>query len=173
MITLRVFVSMIYTFLLIAGCSEQQLPVTEITHYNLDNLGGLITQDNIEFDKEISSDGFGSIKIIAAESTTVRLFETGDIDIEDCRLIYRGKIRTDNFSGQAFLEMCCGFPGKGEYFSRDLQSLVTGSVEWVTEETHFFLKKGENPDNVKLNLVINGAGTVWIDDIHLLKAPSN
>ena len=24
-----------------------------------------------------------------------------------------------------------------------------------------FLKKGENPDNVKLNLVINGTGTVW------------
>jgi len=34
-----------------------------------------------------------------------------------------------------------------------------------------FFKKGENPDNVTLNLVINGKGTVWIDDIHLIKAP--
>jgi hypothetical protein len=33
------------------------------------------------------------------------------------------------------------------------------------------VKKGENPDNVKLNLVINGKGTPWIDDIRLLKAP--
>jgi len=28
-------------------------------------------------------------------------------------------------------------------------------------------KKGENPDNVKLNLVINGKGTAWIDNIRL------
>lgn len=35
----------------------------------------------------------------------------------------------------------------------------------------FFLQKGENPDNVKLNLVIEGKGTVWIDDIHLYKGP--
>jgi hypothetical protein len=39
------------------------------------------------------------------------------------------------------------------------------------EETPFFLKKGENPDNVKLNLVINGKGTAWIDDIRVLKGP--
>ena len=32
-------------------------------------------------------------------------------------------------------------------------------------------KEGENPDNVKLNLVINGKGTAWIDDIRVLKGP--
>jgi hypothetical protein len=30
---------------------------------------------------------------------------------------------------------------------------------------------GENPDNVKLNFVVNGTGTIWIDDIRLLKGP--
>jgi hypothetical protein len=39
------------------------------------------------------------------------------------------------------------------------------------QETPFFLKKGENPDNVKINLVVNGKGSVWIDDIRLVKAP--
>jgi hypothetical protein len=38
-------------------------------------------------------------------------------------------------------------------------------------ETPFFLKRGEKPDNVKLNVVINGTGTVWIDDVKLLKGP--
>ncbi len=67
----------------------------------------------------------------------------------------------------------CGvhFPGKGEFFSRGLQNPISGTTGWVTEETPFFLKKGENPDNVKLNLVINGTGTVWIQDIKLIKAP--
>ena len=67
--------------------------------------------------------------------------------------------------------MWCRFPGKGEFFSRGLQSPLTGTTDWTTEETAFFLKKGENPDNVKLNLVINGSGTAWIDDVRLLKGP--
>jgi hypothetical protein len=32
-------------------------------------------------------------------------------------------------------------------------------------------QKGQKPDKVVLNLVINGTGTVWIDDIVLSKAP--
>jgi hypothetical protein len=69
--------------------------------------------------------------------------------------------------------MWCHFPGKGEFFSRGLQTALTGSSDWNSQETFFFLKKGENPDNVKLNLVISGKGTVWIDDIHLIKGPLN
>ena len=63
------------------------------------------------------------------------------------------------------------FGDKGEFFSRGLQSPLSGTTDWSTGETPFFLKKGENPDNVKLNLVIDGKGTVWIDDIHLFKGP--
>jgi hypothetical protein len=130
-----------------------------------------MTQSGVQFDKEVSSDGNGSLKIIATEPTVVRLFELGDIDIENARLIYQAKVRTEGVEGQVFLEMWCHFPGKGEFFSRGLQTPLTGTTNWTTEETPFFLKKGENPDNVKLNLVINGKGTAWIDDIRVLKGP--
>ncbi len=65
--------------------------------------------------------------------------------------------------------MWCHFPGRGEYFSKGLMNPLTGTTDWTTEEIPFLLKRGENPDNVKLNLVIDGKGTVWIDDIRLLK----
>jgi hypothetical protein len=65
--------------------------------------------------------------------------------------------------------MWCQFSGKGEFFSRDLSSPLTGTTDWSSEETRFFLKKRENPDNVKINLVVEGVGTVWIDDVHLLE----
>jgi hypothetical protein len=61
--------------------------------------------------------------------------------------------------------------GKESSFRGDYRPPLTGTTNWTTEETPFFLKKGENPDIVKLNLVINGKGTAWIDDIRLLKAP--
>ena len=144
---------------------------SEIKHYPIDALEGIITQSGVQIDKVTSSDGKGSLKIAASEPTVIRLFETGDIDIEDARLIYQAKIRTAGVQGQVFLEMWCHFPGKGEFFSRGLQSPVSGTTEWSSVETPFFLQKGENPDNVKLNLVINGTGTVWIDDIHLIKGP--
>jgi hypothetical protein len=145
--------------------------VVELKKFPIDSLEGIMTQSGVQFDKEVSSDGNGSLKIIATEPTVVRLFELGDIDIENARLIYQAKVRTEGVEGQVFLEMWCHFPGKGEFFSRGLQTPLTGTTNWATEETPFFLKKGENPDNVKLNLVINGKGTAWIDDIRVLKGP--
>jgi hypothetical protein len=101
----------------------------------------------------------------------VRLFETGDIDIENALLIYQAKIRTENVEGQVYLEMWCCFSDQGEFFSKGIDSPLSGTTEWITEQTPFLLKAGQNPDNVKLNLVINGKGTAWIDDIRLSKRP--
>jgi hypothetical protein len=80
-------------------------------------------------------------------------------------------LRTEGVVGEVFLEMWCHFPGQGEFFSRGLQTQLSGDNSWVSQETPFFLNEGENPDNVKINVVIKGSGTVWIDDIKLLKAP--
>lgn len=152
-------------------CSKPTQQVSELKKFPLDAMDGILTQSGVQIDKEISSDGKGSLKITAAEPTVVRLFEVGDIDVEDARLIYQAKVRTEGLKGQAYLEMWCTFPGKGEFFSRGLETPLSGTTEWTSGETPFFLRKGENPDNVKLNLVINGSGTVWVDDIRLIKGP--
>jgi len=49
-------------------------------------------------------------------------------------------------------------------------SCLVSRILWDTE-IPFLLHEGENPDNFKLNLVVGGKGTVWIDDIRLLKGP--
>ena len=157
--------------LLFSGCTDKSdLPVV-LKAYPVENLEGLITRTGVEIDSEITSDGNGSIKIATPESTTVSLYETGDLDIENARLVYQAKVRTENVIGQVFLEMWCDFKGKGEYFSRGLNRLVTSTTEWSDTETVFYLREGENPDNIKLDIVINGVGTVWIDDIKLIKYP--
>jgi len=170
---MRSFKSVLWLLLILTfvGCSKPSQEVVELKKFPIDSLEGVITQSGVQFDKEISSDGNGSLKIIATEPTVVRLYELGGIDVENARLIYQAKVRTEGVEGQVYLEMWCHFPGKGEYFSRGLQTPLTGTTNWTTEETPFFLKKGENPDNVKLNLVINGKGTAWIDDIRVLKGP--
>lgn len=155
----------------LCGCSKPSLPVTELRQYPIDSMDDLITRTGVVVDNEVTSDGTGSLRITVTKPTTVRLYETGDIDVEDARLTYQAKVRTSGIEGKAYLEMWCQFTGKGEFFSRGLESPLTGTTDWSTEETPFFLKEGENPDNVKLNLVIDGKGTVWVDDIHLFKGP--
>ena len=158
--------------LLMVGCgrktSEQ---ITELQHFPIDNMEGIIAQSGVTIDKQNSADGNASLRITATEHTVVRLFEVGDVDVEDARLIYRARVRTEEVEGKVFLEMWCHFTGKGGFFSRGLQNPLTGTTGWTTEEIFFVLKKGENPDTVKLNLVIDGKGTAWIDDIHLLRGP--
>jgi len=157
---------------LFVGCGKKaSKEIAEIQHFPVDNTEEIITQSGVQIDKQISADGNGSLRITATEPTVVRLFEVGDIDVENARLIYQAKVRTEGVEGQVFLEMWCHFPGKGEFFSRGLQTPLTGTIDWTTEEIFFLLRKGENPDNVKLNLVIDGKGTAWIDDIRLLKGP--
>lgn len=157
---------------LIVGCGQGPSDkVTELAHFPLDDMGKVISRSDVQIDKVTTSDGKGSLKVTANQFTVIRLFETGDLDVENARLIYRAKVRTKNVEGQAFLAMECHFPGKGDFFARDVATPLTGSTEWTTEEVHFSLKKGENPDNVKLHLVINGKGTAWIDDVRLLRAP--
>ena len=67
--------------------------------------------------------------------------------------------------------MWCWFKNEGEYFSKDLQTPVRGNTDWSTEETLFILPEGKKPDRVRLNIVVEGSGTVWVDDIQLLKGP--
>jgi len=153
------------------ACSQQTGNLTQLQHYSLDDLTGLVAQRLVVIDREISHDGRGSVRITTTQPVVIPLFEAGDLNIEDARLIYRASIRTEDIQGRVYLEMLCHFPEQGEFFSRGLEAPLSGTTEWSIEEIPFFLQEGQNPDNVKLNLVIDGTGTAWIDDIHLLKGP--
>jgi hypothetical protein len=104
------------------------------------------------------------------KAQTIRLFEVENPGVEQCVVTYRAKLKTENLSGKAYLEMWCRFPGKSQFFSRGLDHAVTGSNGWASYETPFFLKKGEKPDLIKLNLVVEGQGKVFIKDIELTAA---
>jgi hypothetical protein len=170
---MRTVLNSLTGLLLLAGCTAMPEKSAEVKHYPLDSMEGLITRSGGVIDKKITSDGGGSLRIETDRPLTFRLYETGDLDVENTRLIYRAKLRTQDVEGIVYVEMWCSFPEKGEYFSRALHAPLSGTNEWSTQETPFLLQKGENPVNIKMNLVIDGSGTVWIDDIRLLQAPLN
>ncbi|MBI5683703.1 MAG: hypothetical protein HZC54_01350 [Verrucomicrobia bacterium] len=115
-----------------------------------------------------------------AKVQTFRLFEVPDPGVEECIVLYRAKVKTEDLAGRAYLEMWCRFPGRGEFFSKGLNQAVTGTNDWTSIEIPFFLKKGERPDLIRLNLVVTStgrlwkktvSGRVWINGVELARAP--
>ena len=152
------------------SCSSSVTSEEVLFENSISDLAGVLTQSGVELDTQVTSDGNGSVKIIAEEPTTVRLFEVSEIEAEDTRLVYRARLRTEGVEGRVYLEMWCRFPGSGEFFSRALHSPMSGSVEWVSQEAPFFLEENQKPDLIKLNVVIDGTGTVWVDEVKLARS---
>ena len=124
----NVFLLCLILLIVFTGCGqkEQQEQQAEsspetatIKIYPLDSVAGVISQADdqlaLEIDPQISADGNGSLRITAADPVTVRLYEAGDLDVEDARLIYRAKLRTENVTEKVYLEMWCHFPEAGEF----------------------------------------------------------
>jgi Flp pilus assembly protein TadD len=125
----------------------------------------LIAKDGIRVDEN-------AWRIDAKGKRTVRLFEMSDPGVEDCKVLFRAKLKSEALDGQAYLEMWCRVPGGNLAFSRGLTDSVTGTTDWASCETPFHLKNGESCDLIKLNVVLEGKGTLWIKDIELVKAPA-
>ena len=124
----------------------------------------------ISTDQRVSHDGNGSVRISTVWPTTICLGEVQSLNVENARIIYRARVKSEKLEGTAFLEMWCHVGG-GQYFSRGTKSVVSGTMDWRILQTPFFLKPGQRTKKVTLNIVINGKGTVWVDDVHLLKEP--
>ena len=126
-------------------------------------------------DRTLSQDVISVVQdgwvVDSKETQTIRLFEVQEPQAERCLLTYRAKLKTDSLSGRAFLEMWCRLPGRGEFFSKGLNQAAKGTTDWASYEIPFHLKKGQRPDLIKLNLVIEGRGKVWLREVQLLKTP--
>jgi hypothetical protein len=168
-VLLTITVGLLASFLIVY-CSSSTKRTSEIARFPADDLHGLIAAENVEIDLQNTSDGKGSLRIIADKPTVVELYQIDDIDIQDALLVYQAELKTAGIDGQVYLEMWCHFPGLGEFFSRGLNDPLTGSTDWTSAATPFILKQGQNPDRVRLNLVIDGRGTAWVDNIRLLRS---
>ena len=106
-----------------------------------------------------------------AEEQKIRLFEVKNPAVEQCLLTYRAELKAEGLQGRAFLEMWCRLPGRGEFFSKGYQQAVSGTVNWSRYEIPFYLKRYQRPDLIKLNVVVEGPGRVWLRNLEPLKTP--
>ena len=158
--------SIIITLILMTLVSSLTM-AADLKKLPLDDAAAIGT--TIQTDLKIKTEGKGSIKITTLHPTVVCLGEVAGLDVEKAKLIYKAKVKCD-LEGGAFLEMWVHI-GKGQYYSRGMNDFVTKKADWKTIQTPFIFQKGQSPDKVTLNIVINGKGTVWVDAAVLSKEP--
>lgn len=101
------------------------------------------------------------------ESRVIRLFEIEITKIENCILTYRASLKSEDVQNRSYLEMWCRIPARGEFFSKGFHNALKGTNDWASYEVPFYLKRGQQPDLIKLNLTVEGRGKVWIRNIEL------
>lgn len=124
-----------------------------------------------------STAGGGALRLESTAAKAVyRLAETplsGPLFPEGgATITFRLRVKTEKLAGRVYQEMLLTFPGKGEFFSRGLAAPMTGTSDWKELSIPFQLKAGENPAKLACNLVVEGAGAIWIDQLRVTAAPS-
>jgi len=156
--------------LLLPGCGKQEIQT--LNAWPLDDLAGLISQDDeLAIDYEDTVDGAGSLHITAKERRVVKLFEVDGLEVENAVLTYAAWLKCMSVGGNVYLEMWCRVPGRGEVFSRGFETAINRSENWTESQTLFFVDEGSTVDRVRLNLVIENGGHVWVDDVTLTVGP--
>ena len=140
----------------------------ELQRLPLDSASSLGT--TVLTDPAVKKEGKGSIKISTLGPTNICLGIVQPLKVENARLVFQARVKSENLEGAAFLEMWCEVGG-GRYFSRGMDSTVAGTMDWQILQTPFFLQAGQQVNRVTLHIVINGRGTVWVDDVVLFKEP--
>lgn len=154
---------LIVWFLLIGGSPALAENLIKLSLDDVSSLGLTIASD-----PQVKVEGRSSIRIATLHPATVCLGEVSGLDLENSTLNYSARVKSQ-LDGTALLEMWVQVDGR-RYFSRGLNSTIKGNSDWQLIQTPFIFQKGQKPERITLNLIINGTGTVWVDDVVLSKS---
>lgn len=144
----------------------------EIAHYPL-SADAVPAGADAVFDRDVSQDGGGSLRVVTGEEGgRLRLYRLDAVGPVEGSLLYTGFLKSQGLQGTAFFELWC-HPAEGNAaFVRGLPRRVAGTSDWKPQELSFSQPGAcSNPASVELNVVIRGAGTVWIDNLRLWDVP--
>jgi hypothetical protein len=175
---------LIATTVAMAACGESSQPgrpggaplggesPIELAHFPLSDASVPPGADAV-FDPAVSQDGGGSLRVESDRGGRLRLYELDNLRDVQGAVVYTGFLRSRGLDGHAMLEMWCR-PAEGEaVFVRGAATAVAGDSDWKPQEIRFSRPElCRTPVTIELNVLIQGAGTVWIDDLRLWSVPA-
>jgi hypothetical protein len=148
--------------------------LSELRRFPADSLAELLEPSAVELDQKISSDGRGSLRVKATGALqTIRLYEITGLQLENVQLVFQAQVRAEG-TGKLHAKIMVYKEMDRTFFGRSRSQPLEQQQKWRAVEARHILQRGESPDRLELQLVIEdkSAGTVWIDDLRLLSGPS-
>lgn len=170
-VVLPVLMSVFLAVLAAGGCRRGP---AEVAVFPVDSDEGIFDRgaENVTFDPEESADGGGSLRVESARPRTVRLYEVArPRGVEGRLIVLTAKLKSVGIRGEAFPELWIHPAGRNEVQVRNPKMFVNQSRPWTPLRLEYRCEKGERLDLLRVNLVINGIGRAWIDDIHITSEP--
>ncbi len=153
------------------GCGRG--PV-EVASFPLDGDQDIVDRggENVVFDREESSDGGGSLRAESERPRTVRLYEIRNPrDLEGRLIVLTAQLKSVGVHGRVFPELWINAPGRNEVQARNPDGVIGKTRNWTPVRIEYRCEKGERPDLLRVNLVLDGNGRAWIDDIRITSEP--
>ncbi len=129
--------------------------------------GPVQTPTRITVDGAITHDGHGSIKIEAVQGATITVAAEDRVQPPSGGTVWcRAQLRCENLKGTASLVMHLETAGGAQLYTRS-PAPISGTTDW----REVLIPMRMNPDaavkRLAVNLVIQGEGTVWVDEIQI------
>ena len=105
-------------------------------------------------------------RVYSDQKQNIRLFEIPVNNLEASRISFNTEAKAEEVFGSAHLEMWVNVPGKGEFFSKALDTPLRGNMDWSHYSAPFFLG-GEQPDRIRLELAFADKGTIYLRNVHI------
>lgn len=153
-----------------AACYEPVRPARELAWIPISSLEGVVTDPgrSIFLDETTTWDGNGALRLHAHGPSEVILYQVEGIDVDGAVLTYQARVRTRDAVGKVYLELVCAIADGPTVGADAAAEALTGTGEWALQRAHLRLDPGERPERVYLNVVVEGSGHVWVDDIRIL-----
>ncbi len=152
------------------GCSKKVEPPKDIQTFNCDTLDGLLTEGVATVDAQNPAEGTGSLRFAVAQPVTLPIFEI-KLPGDGAKFTLAYKMKVKDFSGDAYGQMDVNYSSGGKQSLNNYQTAMGATTDWQQRELTYTVQRGQKVGSIVLSLILNGSGTVWLDDVHLIRAP--
>lgn len=125
----------------------------------------------VSVDKNVKAGGEGAIKVEAAQGAMVTIADQKNLAIKkDNTLWCILKVKCSGVKQRAYFEMWCDVGNGQRAFSKGLDQPLQGDTDWREIHLPMMVNGDFLVNRALVNVVVEGPGTVWVDQIKFAKA---
>ncbi|HSJ01418.1 MAG TPA: hypothetical protein VK956_03155, partial [Verrucomicrobium sp.] len=126
----------------------------------------------VKVDTSETTDGDGSLKVTAAHGAVVTVGELGWPGLNASEALWcEAQLKCADAPGGAYLEIWCDLADGSRVSTKAKDLAVRDTAGWLAVRVPVVVKRPVEIRGIKVNLVIEGPGTAWVDDIRFLALP--